>query len=81
MGARKKTTTLGGPGAVIIQFPTRHQEDNVIEFPQEESHTDPRLCTECVNVMMGTLGLFCHKFKEDIVFDTDAEECECFEPY
>lgn len=79
MGAGKKTTTVGGAGAVIIQFP---QRSNVIEFPEAESHEDdPALCTECTHVMMGTAGLFCHKFKEDIIFDTDAEDCESYNPY
>lgn len=34
-----------------------------------------------MNVMMGSRGLFCREYREDIIYDNEAEECDAYDPY
>jgi len=52
----------------------------IVPFPNRQPVSPPRICTNCENVFMGTKGLFCGVFREVIVFDTEAEECEWYKP-
>lgn len=44
-------------------------------FPESE----PVSCLDCVNVLMGSRGLFCWELREEIVNASAAHECEYFE--
>lgn len=40
----------------------------------------PRLCSNCVHAYFGQFGVWCSVYREDVWFETVAEECESFDP-
>lgn len=58
---------------------------NIIEFPSHiianEVESEPKLCFDCKNCMTGPLGSYCAHWREEIVSETIAEDCDSYERY
>ena len=73
---RKLGVSLIEKGGEVIQFPTERARE---WMETGDMPATALSCCDCVNVAMGTKGLFCTFFKEMLVHDSVAEDCPEYE--